>query len=43
MGNLLLASKVCERDGIAIIQKYKSIDSFLESVRRKNQERYRMA
>lgn len=29
LSNLLLASKVAERDGIAIMSRYKSIDSYL--------------
>jgi hypothetical protein len=31
MNNLLLASKVAERDGIAIINRYKSIDTYFDN------------
>lgn len=31
LNNLLLASKVAERDGIAIINRYNSLDSFFDN------------
>jgi hypothetical protein len=41
MNNLLLASKVAERDGTAIINRYNSIDSYFDNQRRQIQSIYR--
>ena len=41
MNNLLLASKVAERDGLAIIQRYNSIDSYFSNQDRQISKIYR--
>ena len=41
MNNLLLASKVAERDGTAIINRYNSIDSYFDNEIRQIDKIYR--
>jgi hypothetical protein len=39
LNNLVLACKVAERDGLAILNKYKSIESYFGAKRRVGQQR----